>query len=185
MSDHTPMTPNNMQPGAGEYATASGQATAPQLTPDELQTRLQQVEQESVSYKDQYLRTAADLKNYKRRVEQERTDLVRNAGAGLLLKLLPMLDDFDLAIQHAPASLGNDSWFNGLKGVQRKMLLMLEGEGVKPIEAAGKPFDPNIHEAVMNEDAGPENTGKVTAELRRGYMLHDKVLRPVMVKVGQ
>ncbi|HEY0735365.1 MAG TPA: nucleotide exchange factor GrpE [Herpetosiphonaceae bacterium] len=159
--------------------------TKPQLSSDELQSRMQQLEQESSSYKDQYLRVAADLKNFKRRTEEERGTLIRNATAGLILKILPILDDFDLAMQHVPAEVAETSWFSGLQGVQRKLQMVLEGEGVKPIEALGEPFNPHFHDAVMHEDAGPEQAGKVTADLRRGYMLHDRVLRPSMVKVGQ
>jgi len=159
--------------------------TKPQLSSDELQSRMQQLEQESTSYKDQYLRTAADLKNFKRRTEEERGTLIRNATAGLIMKILPILDDFDLAMQHVPAEVAETSWFNGLQGMQRKLQMVLEGEGVKPIEALGQVFDPNLHEAVMREPAGAEMAGKVTAELRRGYMLHDRVIRPSMVKVGE
>ncbi len=174
------------QPGAGDSATNGAEATTkPQLSSDELQARMQQLEQESSSFRDQYLRTVADLKNFKRRTEDERSSLIRNATAGLLLKILPILDDFDLAMQHVPAEVAETSWFNGLTGVQRKLQMVLEGEGVKPIEALGETFDPHFHDAVMHEDAGPEQAGKVTADLRRGYMLHDRVLRPSMVKVGQ
>jgi molecular chaperone GrpE len=88
-------------------------------------------------------------------------------------------------MQHVPAEVAETSWFNGLQGVQRKIQTVMEGEGVKPIEALGQPFDPNFHDAVMHEDAGPEQAGKVTADLRRGYMLHERVIRPTMVKVGQ
>ncbi len=101
------------------------------------------------------------------------------------MKLLPVLDDFDLAMQHVPDEIAGTQWFNGLQSVQRKLQTMMEGEGVRPIDALGKPFDPNVHDAVMHEDGGPENAGKVTADLRRGYTLHDKVIRPSMVKVGQ
>src|SRR3712207_5904398 len=151
----------------------------------DLEARLRKAEEESASYKDQYLRTTAEMRNYKRRVEQERADLIRNAGAGVLMKLLPILDDFDLAMAHVPGEIADSSWFNGVKLVQSKLQTVLEGEGVKPIEAFGKPFDPNFHEAVMHEDAGPDQAGMVTAELRRGYTLHDRVIRPTMVKVGQ
>jgi molecular chaperone GrpE len=160
-------------------------ATTEQITADELQTRLQQLEQEASSYRDQYLRAAADLKNYKRRTDEERANLIRNATAGLIMKLLPILDDFDLAMQHAPEDVRNSAWFSGVEGVSRKLQLVLEGEGVRPIEAEGQPFDPNFHDAVMREDAGPEHAGKVTQDLRRGYLLHDRVIRPSMVKVGQ
>jgi molecular chaperone GrpE len=88
-------------------------------------------------------------------------------------------------MQHAPADVADTSWFNGVQGIQRKLQLILETEGVTVIEAEGQPFDPHVHEAVMHEDAGAEYSGKVTADLRRGYKLHDRVLRPSMVKVGQ
>ncbi len=156
-----------------------------QTTSDTMQSRVQQLEQEASSFRDQYLRTAADLKNFKRRTEEERGTLIRNATAGLIMKILPILDDFDLAMQHVPAEVVGTAWFNGLQGVQRKLQTVLEGEGVKPIEALGQTFDPNFHDAVMHEDAGPEQAGKVTADLRKGYTLHDKVIRPSMVKVGQ
>jgi molecular chaperone GrpE len=167
---------NNAQP---EATTTSEQSS------DGVQARLQQLEQEASTMRDQALRAAADLKNFKRRTEEERANLIRNATAGLIMKLLPILDDFDLAMQHVPADVAETSWFNGLQGVQRKIQTVLEGEGVKPIEALGQPFDPNFHDAVMHEDAGPEQAGKVTADLRRGYTLHERVIRPTMVKVGQ
>lgn len=152
---------------------------------DDLQVTIQRLTQEANAFKDQYLRASADLKNFKRRTEDERANLIRNAAAGLIIKLLPILDDFDLAMQHVPEEIAATPWFSGMQGIQRKLQTVLEGEGVKPIEALGQPFDPNFHDAVMHEDAGPELAGKVTADLRRGYMLHDKVIRPSMVKVGQ
>ena len=160
-------------------------ATETTLSAAELQQRVQQMEQESSSFKDQYMRAVAELRNYKRRVEQDRGDLIRSAGAGVLMKMLPILDDLDLAMSHVPEEIANSPWFNGVKLVQTKLQTMLEGEGVKPIEALGQPFDPNVHEAVMHEPAGGEMAGKVTAELRRGYTLNDRVIRPTMVKVGE
>lgn len=179
-AETTPATAETTTPAEATTATTNGQAAS-----DEAQARIKQLEQEVASLKDQYLRAAADLKNYKRRAEDERGSLIRNATAGLILKLLPILDDFDLAMQHVSPEVAETPWFNGLQGVQRKLQLVLEGEGVKPIAALGEPFDPNFHEAVMHEDAGPEQAGKVTADLRRGYTLHDRVIRPSMVKVGQ
>jgi len=174
----------------GEQPTNNGTApaddtTQPGLSAADLQQRLAQIEQESASFKDQYLRATAEMRNYKRRVEQERGDLIRNAGAGVLMKMLPILDDLDLAMSHVPEDIASSPWFSGVKLVQTKLQTVLEGEGVKPIQALGRPFDPNFHEAVMHEAAGPENAGKVTAELRRGYTLHDRVIRPTMVKVGE
>lgn len=181
MPQDQPQTESSSEPTANTPEATTETAAAS----DGMQARLQQLEQEAGSFKDQYLRTAADLKNFKRRTEEERSTLIRNATAGLIMKLLPILDDFDLAMQHVSPEVAESPWFNGLQGVQRKLQLVLEGEGVKPIEAQGQPFDPNFHEAVMHEDAGPEQAGKVTADLRKGYTLHDKVIRPSMVKVGQ
>lgn len=172
----TPGQENGVEPEATTETAAAS---------DDLQATVQRLTQEANAFKDQYLRASADLKNFKRRTEDERGNLIRNATAGLIMKLLPIMDDFDLAMQHVPADVAETSWFNGLQGVQRKLQTVLEGEGVKPIEALGQPFDPNFHDAVMHEDAGPDQAGKVTADLRRGYTLHDRVIRPSMVKVGQ
>ena len=161
------------------------QAPQPGASTEDLQQRIQEIEQESASYKDQYLRATAEMRNYKRRIEQERGDLIRNAGAGVLMKILPILDDFDLAMAHVPEEIAANPWFNGIKLVQSKLQAVLEGEGVKPIQALGTAFDPNFHEAVMHEPAGADQAGKVTAELRRGYTLHDRVIRPALVKVGE
>ncbi len=175
------------QPEEQQQTQAPSENGAVQLesTLADLQARIQQLEQESASYKDSYLRAAADLKNFKRRTEEERANLIRNATARLIMKLLPVLDDFDLAMQHVPPEVAETPWFGGMEGMYRKLQLVLESEGVTPIEALGQPFDPHFHEAVMHEPAGPGQVGKVTADLRRGYTLHDKVVRPSMVKVGQ
>jgi molecular chaperone GrpE len=179
------MEEQNTSPEQQSTNGQPGATTTTEQSSDGLQARMQQLEQEASTMRDQALRAAADLKNFKRRTEEERANLIRNATAGLIMKLLPILDDFDLAMQHVPAEVAETSWFNGLQGVQRKIQTVMEGEGVKPIEALGQPFDPNFHDAVMHEDAGPEQAGKVTADLRRGYMLHERVIRPTMVKVGQ
>lgn len=173
----------NEQPADVQATDGQNGAVADEL--DELRARIERLERESNASRDAYLRAAADLKNFKRRTEEDRGNLIRNASAGVILKLLPVLDDFDLAMQHAPAEIAESSWFSGVQGIQRKLQMILETEGVTPIEAEGNPFDPHLHEAVMHEDAGDENSGRVTADLRRGYMIHDRVLRPSMVKVGQ
>ncbi len=176
---------NGEQPATNAEVPNTTDTAQPELSAADLQQRLAQIEQESASFKDQYLRAAAEMRNYKRRVEQERGDLIRNAGASVLMKMLPILDDLDLAMSHVPEEVASSPWFSGVKLVQTKLQTMLEGEGVKPIQALGQTFDPNYHEAVMHEAAGTENAGKVTAELRRGYTLHDRVIRPTMVKVGE
>lgn len=176
---------NNGQAQSDTSDTQDDAGMHTSLSAEELVQRIEQLEQESSSYKDQYLRSAAEMRNYKRRTEQDRADLIRNAGASVLMKLLPVLDDFDLAMAHVPAEVAALPWFNGIRLMHTKLETMLEGEGVKPIEALGDVFDPNRHEAVMHEMVGPDMAGRVTAELRRGYTLHERIIRPTLVKVGE
>ncbi|MCG8350619.1 MAG: nucleotide exchange factor GrpE [Chloroflexales bacterium] len=150
----------------------------------ELHLRLVQAERQAAEYKDQWLRATADFKNYKRRTEIERAELIRSASAGLILKLLPVLDDFDRAIANIPPEVAETSWWGGTQLIAHKLRTILESEGVAAIAALGEDFDPNVHEAVLYEEAEGQD-GKVVAELQKGYKLYDRVLRPTMVKVGK
>lgn len=152
---------------------------------DALKARVAQLEREAAENKDQWLRAVADYKNFKRRTEQERADLIRGASAGLILKLLPVLDDLERAIGSVTPELAASPWYGGFKLIPQKLQTVLESEGVAPIQALGQEFDPNFHEAVIYEAAGDGQEGKVVGELQRGYMLRERVLRPTMVKVGQ
>lgn len=149
-----------------------------------LEERLSQVEAQVEEYRNQYLRAVADHKNYKRRTETEREELKKHAGASLLLKLLPVIDDFERALENAPSELVDTSWGDGMRMIAEKLNTILQSEGVTPIEALDQDFDPNMHHAVLYEEVDGKD-GKVVAELQKGYMLHDRVLRPTMVKVGK
>lgn len=126
-------------------------------------------------------RAQADFLNYKRRNEQERAEFSKFANTNLILSLLPTLDDMERALDHVPAKLAKLPWVDGIRLIVRKFQSILEAQGLTPIEALGKPFDPNLHEAVR-QDKGAE--GIVIEEVRKGYQLHDKVIRPAMVVVG-
>jgi molecular chaperone GrpE len=149
-----------------------------------LQGRIAQLERESAEHRDQWLRAVADYKNFKRRADAERADLIRGASASLLLKLLPIMDDLERALDSATPEVAGSAWYGGFKLIPQKLATILESEGVSPIAATGAEFDPNLHEAVIYEDAEGQE-GKVIADLQRGYRLRDKVLRPSMVKVGK
>ncbi|WP_298400600.1 nucleotide exchange factor GrpE [uncultured Chloroflexus sp.] len=175
----------------GDDAAATTPDTATVETPDDpaaviadLQNRLAQAEAQAAEYKDQWMRAVADYRNFKRRTDTERAELIRNAGAALILKLLPVLDDFERAIANIPPEIASTPWWQGTQLIAQKLRTILESEGVKPIEALGQDFDPNLHEAVIYEEAEGQE-GKVIAELQRGYLLHDRVIRPSMVKVGR
>ena len=126
-------------------------------------------------------RAQADFMNFKRRGEQEREEYTRFANANLMLELLPVLDDLERALEHVPAKLARIAWVDGVKLIYRKFRASLESQGLAQIEALGKPFDPNLHEAVR-QDEGKE--GIVIEEIRKGYQFHDRVIRPTMVVVG-
>ncbi len=164
-------------------AAAADTKTSAQVVA-ELEAKLAQAEAQAAEYKDQWLRATADYKNFKRRTEIERAELIRSASADLLFKLLPVLDDFDLAVASIPAAVAETSWWGGTQLIAQKLRMTVEGQGLKPIDAVGQDFDPNLHDAIAYEDA-PGQDGKITEELRKGYKLHDRVLRPSMVKVGR
>jgi molecular chaperone GrpE len=128
-------------------------------------------------------RTAADFSNYRRRTEEERAAVMQLSNALLIGKLLAVLDDFDRALASVPDNT-DEAWLDGVRLVERKLRAVLEGEGVTPIEAVGEPFDPNLHEAVVHEETTeyPDNT--VIGEVQRGYRLHDRILRPALVRVA-
>ena len=136
---------------------------------------------------DEQLRSAqratADLANYRRRVEEDRGASMGFANALLIGKLLAVLDDFDRALDHVPPD-AHEGWLDGIRLVERKLRSLLEAEGVTQIEAAGQPFDPNLHEAVVHEETTEFPDNQVIGELQRGYRLHDRVLRPSLVRVA-
>lgn len=128
-------------------------------------------------------RALADLTNYRRRTEEERTATTQLANAVLIGKLLAVLDDFDRALATVPEN-AHEGWVDGIRLVERKLRAVLEGEGVTPIEAVGEEFDPNLHEAVLHEETAEHPDNQVIGEVQRGYRLHGRVLRPALVRVA-
>jgi molecular chaperone GrpE len=147
-----------------------------------LKQALAEAQQKAEEYLANWQRSQADFINYKRRTEQERQDFNRFANANLILSLLPVLDDLERALDSTPhVKSAKHSWIEGVRLVDRKFRTTLEAQGVKPIKALGEPFDPNFHEA-LRQDKGKE--GIVIEEIQTGYMMHDKLLRPAKVVVG-
>ena len=178
------MTVTGNQPprrDADEAAVSEEEVAASELEADLAQ--LSQLESERDEYLDTLRRVQAEFENYRKRVIKEQTALVDRATEGLVEQLLPVLDSFDLALKNADAA-GSDDIENVRKGVElvyAELLGVLEKAGVSRIEAEGKPFDPNVHEAVMQEEGDGDPV--VTDVLRTGYTLRGRVLRPAMVKV--
>jgi molecular chaperone GrpE len=152
---------------------------------DQLEQRLAALEREAADARSGWQRSAADFANYRRRTEQEREATLGLANEMLLLKLLAVVDDFDRALAQMPRELEHLGWIEGIWLVERKLRALLESEGVTPIEATGKPFDPREHEAVVHEETTSAPDQTVIGELQRGYRIRDRVLRPALVSVAK
>jgi molecular chaperone GrpE len=129
-------------------------------------------------------RAQADYANLKRRTEADRERALGLASEVLLSKVVGLADDFDLAIDHLPDEARQNPWLEGIVAIDRKLRALLESEGVTPVEALGRPFDPREHEALSRVPGTGRPEGEVVAELRRGYRLRDRVLRPALVAVS-
>ena len=129
------------------------------------------------------LRTTAEFDNYRKRTERERRDRAEYAATDLLTDLLPIVDDLERAL--AAKTTDADVYRRGVEIIQKQLLDLLERRGVTRIQALGADFDPNVHQAVTQEPSDSHRDGEVIEELRRGYTLGDRLLRPAMVKVAQ
>ena len=133
---------------------------------------------------DRLLRKGAEFDNYRKRIERERREQSDQAVVDLLLSLLTVVDDFDRALT-IEAGADAEAYRKGVELIYAKLHDVLKKHGVRPIEAMGTDFDPNLHEAVMHEASPDHRDGEVIGELRKGYMLGEKLLRPAMVKVAK
>jgi len=152
---------------------------------ESLKQQLDEARREAADNRAGWQRSAADFANYKRRSEQEREATLGLANEMLLAKLVAVVDDFDRALASMPPELEPLGWIEGLWLVERKLRALLESEGVTPIEAVGKQFDPREHEAAIHEETANVPEGQVTGEIQRGYRIRDRVLRPALVKVAK
>ena len=136
---------------------------------------------ENADLRDRYMRTLADFENYRKRVDREKQDFFKYAMAGVLKDLLPVLDNFDRALEHAEEG---DDFHKGVSLIYKQLFDVLTRHGVRVIDEGGVHFDPNIHEAVVTEEDPSVPAHTVIAVLQKGYFLHDRLLRPAMVKVA-
>jgi molecular chaperone GrpE len=137
--------------------------------------------EENADLRDRYMRTLADFENYRKRVDREKQEFFKYAMAGVLKDLLPVLDNFDRALEHAEEG---DDFHKGVALIYKQLSDVLQGHGVRVIAETGVHFDPNIHEAVVTEEDPSVPSHTVIAVLQKGYFLHDRLLRPALVKVA-
>lgn len=149
-----------------------------------METKIAELESELAQAKDRRLRLAADFDNFKKRTRQEQLETMQHASAELIARLLPALDDLHKALDHKPKGV-DAGWVKGLELSVRKLDEALSAHGLEPIEAVGARFDPKLHEAIGSEESAEHPEDTVTSELRRGYRIRDRVVRPALVKVAR
>ncbi len=149
-----------------------------------LEDRIAELDSALSEAKDRHLRLAADFENYKKRMRQEQMETIQHASGELINRLLPVLDDLHNVLEHTPLGI-DESWLKGLELSLRKLEDALGTHGLQPIESIGARFDPKLHEAVGEEESAEHPEDTVVSELRRGYRLRDRVVRPSLVKVAR
>ncbi len=173
-------------PETSETAALAAAPAAPAPTPEQLDP-LQAAVAQAAAHWDKLLRATADFENFKKRAARERQEAISYANSGLLLKLIPVLDNFDMAL--ASAALSSDaaaqSMQAGVKMIAAQLRAALVEAGLEEIDAAGQPFDPNFHEAVSQQETAAAPEGHVVQQLRKGYKLRDRLLRPATVIVAR
>jgi molecular chaperone GrpE len=185
----TARRPVKAAPGDGSVEVEPGTAEADDAAPAEASAAADTPEQAPVATAPaepdaRYLRLAADFENFRRRKAQELIDRSRYASEDAAKALLPVLDNLRRAIGHA-ADAGDEAvMVSGLELVVREFETALEQLGIEPIEAKGRPFDPSLHEAIGGEDSEDVEVDTVADEVQRGYRLHDRVIRPSLVRVA-
>lgn len=193
--EETPESPETEEkPAASEQGSEPGQksdqtegtAEASEEKITDLEARLAEAEKKAEEYLDGWRRTQASFENFRKRIEAERAEWRSSANADLLSRLLPILDDFRRAFEAVPSEYQDDPWLEGLRLVQRKLETLLRTENVTPIEIQpGDLFDPRYHEAVLYQEVEGFDEGQVVAEVERGHLLGDRVLRPSLVVVAK
>ena len=147
--------------------------------------KIEELEKEISQLKDKFLRKAAEFENYKRRTENDQFNLIKYAAESLIIKLLPFLDDFERSLLYIESAKDAQSIKEGIKLVYDKLLKVLEDQGVKKIEAIGKPFDVHYHEALMQRKVENTEPHTVIDEVEKGYMYKDRVIRHTKVVVSE
>jgi len=170
---------NETQPTAESMPVDGDQANG---RLDALQAQLAEAESKAAEYKDGWARSQAEFQNYKKRLERDNELMYASMKGDIIKKVLPALDDLERALQNRPA---DDAWASGIELIARKLQNILEGEGLKRIEAKGAAFDPNFHEAITHEPNDEVESEHIIDVVQNGYMLGERVIRPALVRVAQ
>ena len=146
---------------------------------------LHSIQKDAGESKELAQRAQAELSNFRKRTEDDRIALQRQSNSRLLVKMLPVVDELELAVNHADGKRPSKSWVEGVRLIQRKVAALLETEGVTKIDAVGAPFNPVEHEAVGTEEDKKFTSGQIIQVVRNGYRLHDRVIQAAQVVVAR
>ncbi|XID95399.1 nucleotide exchange factor GrpE [Paenibacillaceae bacterium WGS1546] len=160
--------PNGEQPAAEEA---------------DVDPRIAELQRLADDHHNRYLRAQADFDNFRRRTTKEKEELAQYASMKLITELLPVLDNFERALQSGGEAADTASFAKGVDMIYRQLVQVLEAEGLKAMEVVGQPFDPELHQAIMRVESDEHEEGTITEAVQTGYTLKDKVIRPAMVKV--
>lgn len=151
---------------------------------NQLELDLEQSKAKAEEYLDGWQRSMAEFSNYKKRINRERQEFQQRARGEVILHFLELADDLERALEEKPEKGEGASWAEGIEIIHRKLMTKLEADGIKPMNAKGKMFDPNIHEALMQEETDDFESGKIIEVMQEGYWIGEKVLRPALVRIA-
>lgn len=171
-----------MSTDSTDPTTTTATAEAPAESDESL---LQKAQADAERFKDHALRTQADFENFRKRAAREKEDAVKYANAAFLERLIPILDNFELGLSAARSNAADSPIIAGMDMVARQLNDFLIGTGVEPVSGEGQKFDPNLHEAVAQEESASVAEGIVIRQLRKGYKLRERLLRPATVVVSK
>jgi len=175
-----------VQGAAGSQPTAQTQGREDQLAEmQRLQKELDQARTKADEYLDGWQRARAEFANYKRRVERDQEQMYQNITGNIIKRYLDVADDLARALKNRPQDPEGAAWAQGIELIYRKLLSIMESEGVKPMEAEGQLFNPNMHEAITHEEAPGLESGQIIEVVNPGYTLGERVLRPALVRVAK
>ena len=168
-----------------EDEPVEGTAVPEEAEPLTVEEQLAAAQAEAARNLDGWQRTQAEFANARKRFDKQWAEANSNATVNVIAKVIPVIDDFDRAMENVPAAVASDKWFEGIQLVHRKLNTILEHFNVVPIEAVGQPFAPTHHEALMQEPSDDYASGTVTRELQKGYRVGERVIRPSLVYVAE
>lgn len=181
---HIKLTEEKEQPLKSD-STVEPKGPAKKENKMDCEGKLQEKEKEAKDNYDRFVRLSAEMENFKKRVEKEKSETYKFANENIIKELVPVLDNLERALEHGQETENAKALLLGVEMTQKTFWAVLEKYGVTRVEALGEEFDPNLHEAVMVQEDAERPPGVVISQLHRGYRLHNRLLRPAMVVVSK